>query len=37
MQNDDEHYLKQELYSRIRSNNDIFEFLIASSLDGIGI
>ena len=31
----DEHYLKKELYELIRTDPTIFEFLQASSLDGI--
>lgn len=30
-----EHYLKQELYARIRTDPEVFEFLQAGSLDGI--
>ncbi|MBS2023914.1 MAG: PAS domain-containing protein [Deltaproteobacteria bacterium] len=30
-----EHYLKRELYERVRSDSTIFEFLQAGSLDGI--
>ena len=29
------HYLKEELYARVRSEPEIFEFLQAGSLDGL--
>lgn len=35
MKSDDGHYLKRELYSRLKSSDDIFEFLISGSLDGV--
>ena len=35
MSQQDAHYLKQELYSLVKSGDSIFEFLIAGSLDGV--
>ena len=35
MEQQDNHYLKQELYSLVQSGSDIFEFLISGSLDGV--
>ncbi|WCE30817.1 sensor domain-containing diguanylate cyclase [Vibrio sp. SCSIO 43137] len=35
MKEQNEHYLKQELYSLVKNSDSIFEFLISGSLDGI--